>query len=143
MTEIATEPETLSAAEPMPPAPDSPRALVARARAAAKAFARGEEPIGWTEALAAAPWPKRAPAAFETDFRRAFAEALVKRGVAKAALQNHSPRVENRTWRERETKLKRRLLSATEAEFAEQDKRAAAAGLSWSTWARRKLALGD
>jgi hypothetical protein len=39
------------------------------------------------------------------------------------------------------TRLKRRLLSATPEEFAEQDARAKAAGLSWSTWARMKLAL--
>ncbi len=38
------------------------------------------------------------------------------------------------------TKLERRLLSQSKQEFVEQDARAKTDGLSWSTWARRKLA---
>jgi hypothetical protein len=138
----------MSDSETVPTATDNPRALMARARAAAKAHKRPEEPLGWAEALADAPWPKGAPPAWEGDYRRAFAEALVKRGIAKpAARAGRALPSDKRPWagrKERETtKLMRRLLSADPKEFAEQDKRAETAGLSWSNWARRKLSSAD
>ena len=49
-------------------------------------------------------------------------------------------RPEKRSWRSHQTKLMRRLINATPEEFRDQDTRAAQAGLSWSSWARKRLA---
>ena len=115
---------------------DTPRTLIARAREAARAFKRRDEPLGWTEALELAPWPKGAPPAWEREVRTAFAEGLVKRGIAEPA-RRRVPDVQ----RARAGKVSmRRLVSGSPDEFAAQDAKAAAAGLSWASWARRQLA---
>lgn len=131
---LATGAELGSAPAPVP-TPDNLRTLLARARAAARELDRPDEPLGWAEAMALAPWPKAGPPAFEREFRKAFAEGLVKRGIAKPAAKAGKKSGKPGT----PTKLMRRLLSATPEEFAAQDKLAEAAGLSWSTWARRDL----
>jgi hypothetical protein len=122
-------------------------ALLRRARAAAKTFRHRGDPLAWTEALAAAPWASANAPAFESDFRRAFAEVLVKRGlaVAQTRLVEAGPdRVGRAAPRVRSSAISmRRLVPGTADEFAEQDQRASAAGLSWSAWARRKLASPD
>jgi hypothetical protein len=114
------------------------RELLAQARKAAKDFERPDEPLGWREAMAAAPWPKSAPPAWEDAFRRAFAQALVKRGIAREAARPGSTRDLSKP--SQPTNLFRRLVSASEAEFAAQDRHIKAIGArSWSTWARRVL----
>lgn len=114
-----------------------PRSLLALAREEAQNLATPAAPISWSDALAKAPWPEDGPPAWEAEFRRTFATELVERGAAKPARRGGSSGPSGTT------KLARRLLSATTAEFAEQDRRAKAAGLSWSAWARRKLADPD
>lgn len=133
---LATQEPPLSAPEPIEMAKSvTLPALLDRARAAAMKVERSDAKIGWKSAQALAPWPADAPAAFERPFRVAFAEVLVQRAVAR-------PRVKSGTVPKTggATRLMRRLMSATPEEFAEQDRRAVAAGLSWSTWARRRLA---
>lgn len=142
-TDLAAGTELSSAPEPMPITPNTPRALVARARAAAKAFQRPDEPLGWAEALGAAPWPKGAPPAYEAEFRRAFAEALVKRSAAteQRRIVDAAPdRVGRAAPRTKASAAgMRRLVSGSPQEFAQQERWAAAAGLSWAAWARRRL----
>jgi hypothetical protein len=118
----------------------SPRSLLASARAAARTFQRKDEPLTWSEALAAAPWPPGAPPAWEAETRRAFALVLVDRGIAKAAARSGAPVDLKKRGPSKPTKLQRRPFSASPEEFADQDARAAAAGLSWSAWARKRLA---
>lgn len=110
------------------------RDVVRRATAAAKDRKASKEPIAFREALEEAPWDPELPAAWESVFRQQYARALVKRGLALAPAKSGGSGTPGY-----ETKLMRRPFSATEAEFAQQDERAAAAGLSWSAWARRKL----
>jgi hypothetical protein len=74
------------------------------------------------------------PAAWERETRAAYADRLEERGMA---LPARAGRVSGASG---ESRLERRTFRQTAAEFAAQDARAAAAGLSWSTWARRKLA---
>lgn len=93
-----------------------------------------EEPIAWSAALAEAPLPDGLPAAWEGEFRKRYAERLVKLGHAKAAGRSGTSGKPGKP-----TKLHRRLMNAPLEEFEEHDKRAEKAGLSWSTWARRKL----
>lgn len=149
MTDLAPAAELGSPPEPMPAkSTENLRSLLARAREAARAFERPDEKLGWAEALGAAPWPKGAPPAFEGDYRRAFAGELVKRGIAAKAAPTGAVQRDRAPWAERKaketTKLDRRLLSATSAEFADHDRRWREAGArSWSEWARRKLALPD
>lgn len=112
-----------------------PEALLAKARTAAKKFKLPAEPLSRAEAIAAAPWPASAPPAWEKPFREAFADELESRGAAAAAKKSGASGT-----RGYGTNLMGRLLYQTREEFAEQSARAKAeGGLSWSTWARRKL----
>lgn len=115
-------------------ADDPAQYLPLLARTAADKVRVPKEPLTRSAALASAPWDESMPAAWEDEFRRAYADRLEELGVAAAAKRSGS-----RGPRGYETKLERRLLSQSAEEFAEQDERARAAGLSWSTWARRKL----
>lgn len=100
---------------------------------------RPKTPLSWSQALAAAPWDHTLPAAWESAFREAYARRLVELGSALPA-KKAGTRSGTRG-RQYATKLERRLLSQTQEEFDTQDVRAKAEGLSWSTWARRKLAM--
>lgn len=110
------------------------REVLQQAKAAAEKRRPVKEPIGFREALGEAPWNKGLPAAWETAFRRAYAAELVKRGIAAPAA-----RAGRTSGPSGESKLDRRNLRATTEEFAEQDRRAQAAGVPWGTWVRRKL----
>lgn len=113
----------------------SPRTLVALARSAARELSRPDEPLTWSAALDAAPWPKGAPPALEREFRKAFAEGLLKRGIAK------KPGGQGKATSSGVTLLAGRRVYATPEEFAEQDQRWREGGFrSWSDWARRTLA---
>ena len=106
------------------------------ARAAADRVRAPKEPLTRSAALAAAPWDAESmPAAWERAFREAYADRLEELGAALPAKRGGASGTRGYA-----TKLDRRLLSQTAQEFAEQDARAKAAGLPWSTWARRKLA---
>lgn len=132
--------------------PTDQKALMARARAAARAFhvprdREREGALGWQEALDAAPWPKSGVMAFEGEFRATFADGLVKRGLAMPAARRKDGD-ETGTGRRATRRLAskatmRRLVPGSREEFDEQDRKAAAAGISWSTWARRVLAGAD
>jgi hypothetical protein len=87
----------------------------------------------WTEAMDRAPWSKTLPTEHETAFRRAYAERLVERGLALPAGRS---RVSGKT----DLKPCKVYLSSEEFELTSEI--AKAAGLSWSTWARRKLTGG-
>ncbi len=113
---------------------DPAEALPAKARAAAKKFKLPEEPLSRSEALAAAPWKGSSPPIFEKVFRDAFADALEERGAARA------PKPSGKSGASGLNLVGRRTFRASEQEFAEQDKRAEAAGVPWNTWVRRKLA---
>jgi hypothetical protein len=115
------------------PAEDLGRLLPLMAVAAADKARKRKEPLSRSEALAAAPWDGSFPPAWETAFREAYANRLQELGGATVRRPTGS------TGSRGKLLLSRRLLSATKAEFAEQDAIAAAAGLSWSSWARRKL----
>lgn len=93
-------------------------------------------PYTWSAALERAPWHSNLPPAWERAFREAYAGRLVELGLALPA----KPSGNASGTPGFATKLERRLLSQSANEFAQQDALAKAAGLSWSTWARRKLA---
>jgi hypothetical protein len=95
------------------------------------------EPLAWSEALAEAPVPKFTPPAFEAVFRREYAAQLVKLEHAKKAAQAGRP---GKSGKGGTTDLLRRTVYLTQDEIEDQDSQAGALGLSWSTWARRKLA---
>lgn len=116
--------------------PDPGQYLPLLARQAADRVRAQKRQLTRSEALAAAPWDKSMPAAWERAFRAAYADRLEELGVSLAAAKSSKARGTAGYV----TKLDRRLLSQTSEEFAEQDRRAKAEGVSWSTWARRKLA---
>ncbi len=103
------------------------------ARAAARRRRTPKAPLTWSEALAEAPWSSEMPAVWEQEFRRAYALELQKRGLALAPKRSGKSGASGRTL------LTRRQVSLSDGEIADQDARAAAAGLPWATWARRKL----
>lgn len=104
------------------------------ARQAAKRARRPATPLSRSEALAAAPWDAATmPAAWERAFREAYADELEALGVARPAAPS-GPRGARGA-----TKLVQCRLYLSEEEQAAQKALAEAAGLSWSTWARRKL----
>ena len=105
------------------------------AQIAAHKFRATAEPLSRSEARAAAPWDKTMPAPWEYPFREYFADYLVERGIALPGRRGGASGASG------VTKLDRRLLSQTSEEFAEQDAKAGALGLSWSAWARRKLSM--
>lgn len=105
------------------------------ARQAADRRRKLRKPMSRSEALAEAPWDRPTmPAAWERPFREAYAARLEERGLALPAARSGS------SGKGGATLLASRLLRQTAEEFGENDARAKAAGLSWSTWARRKLA---
>lgn len=110
------------------------RTVSAAAKKAARARARPKAPLKWSEAMAEAPVPRELPVAFEDTFRRAYAAELARLKMATPAAK--AGRSGTRGY---ETKLHRRQVNATKAEFQEQDAAAAETGLSWSAWARRGL----
>lgn len=113
---------------------DPGRHLPALARAAAKRRRTTKELLRWSAALAEAPWSSELPAAWEQEFRRAYAEELVARGLAQPAAKS------GRSGAGQRSSLPRYQVGQSEAEHAEQAEIAATAGLSWSEWARRTLA---
>jgi hypothetical protein len=86
------------------------------------------------EALAATPWDAAMPAAWERETRAAFADRLVERGIALPAAKSGVSGASGTT------DLVQCKLYLSREEQAAQKATAKAAGLSWSTWARRKLA---
>lgn len=109
--------------------------LTALAVSAANQRRTPRAPLAWSRALREAPWLSlRMPATYEHEFRRAYATALLARGMAIAA---KPPGASGKSGK---SVLKRRKISGTPREFREQDKRAEVAGLDWARWARRKLA---
>lgn len=109
------------------------------ANSAAKARKEPRATLKWSEALAEAPWDgSRFAAAWEARFREVYATALVKRGFAEERPEPGRPGKSGTP-----TKLMTRPFRATPEEFEDQDARAGKKGLSWSTWARRKLSEGD
>jgi hypothetical protein len=116
------------------PGSDPGQHLPALARALADKVRPSKTPLTRSEALAACPWDASMPAAWERETRAAYADRLEERGLALPA------KAAGRSGSSGKNQLERRTFRQTPAEFASQDARAAAAGLSWSTWARRKLA---
>jgi len=107
--------------------------LLARA-AADKARAR-KTPLSRSEALAAAPWDAATmPAAWERAFREAYADRLEELGVSLPAKRSGKGGAGGAT------ELVQCKLYLSKAEQSAQQAIAKAAGVSWSTWARRKLA---
>jgi len=104
------------------------------ARAAAERARRPTKPLTRSEALAAAPWSPEMPAAWERAFRAAYADRLEELGRALPAKPSGT------SGRSGVNLQARRTLRASEQEFADHDAKAKAAGLDWTTWARRKLA---
>jgi len=83
----------------------------------------------WSTALAEAHIPEWVPETRIRDFQKAYALQLVKLGFAKPAGKPGKA-----------TKLPRRLLTATEDQFADMDRRVTESGMiSWSAWALKKL----
>ena len=113
---------------------DPARYLPQLARAHANKSRAPKEPLAWSAALAAAPWSSELPAAWEVEFRRAYAARLVELGRAMPAA------AAGKSGASGETLLAQKKIYATKAEFTAQERRAKTAGLSWSAWARRKLA---
>jgi hypothetical protein len=105
---------------------------------AANARKAPAEPLAWSEALAEAPVPVFTLPAFEAVFRREYAAQLVKIGHAKKAATSGRP---GKSGKGGTTDLLRRTVYLTQQEIDDQDAQAGGLGLSWSTWARRKLAL--
>jgi hypothetical protein len=117
------------------PSDDIGQQLPLLARAAADKRRVPKEPLSRSAALAEAPWSADMPPAWQRPFREAYADRLAERGLADGkARQGASSKAHG------VTKLMRRQMQGTKEEFAEHDAKATAAGLSWSTWARRKLA---
>lgn len=110
------------------------KGILRQAKADAAKRKAVKKPLGWSVALAEAPWGKGLPAAWETAYRRTYAAALVKRGLAVPAARTGVT-----SGPSGESKLARRTLRADPAEFAEHDRRASEAGVPWGTWVRRKL----
>lgn len=109
--------------------------LPTMARAAADKVRMAKTRLTRSEALASAPWSTEFPSGWERAFRAAYADRLEERGIAlpakKSSGKTGTPGGE--------TNLMRRAIQQTEEEFAAQDATAKTQGLSWSTWARRKL----
>ncbi len=112
---------------------DPAQHLPALARAAAHCRRPPKSPLTWSEALAEAPWSAEMPAAWEQEFRSAYAQQLFLLDMALAPKRSGSSGSSGRT------RLTRRQVSLSDSEIADQDARASAAGLPWATWARRKL----
>lgn len=119
----------------------SPPSVRRQAIAAANARAIPAEPLRWSDALAEAPWIKALGAAYETEFRRHYAERLVARGAATEAYPHRAPthQAAKASGRGGKTDLERKTVYLTHAERVAQEAKAGQAGLSWSMWARRKL----
>lgn len=124
-----------SSGKTAPNAGDPGEDLARIARAAADKLPRPNEPLSRSAALASAPWLPSMPPAWEREFRKAYADRLEELGAALPAKPSSSARGSGGV-----TTLERRLLSQSSQEFRDQDAKAKAVGLSWSTWARRKLA---
>lgn len=114
----------------------TPDATVSKlARAAASRRKAPTSSLSWSAALAEAPLPATLRPAWETHFRREYAAQLVELGHAKKAGAS-SGRYSGVGGT---TSLSHRKVYQTELEFTEQDAQAKASGLTWSSWARRKL----
>lgn len=108
--------------------------LPALARSEARRRRAPAAPMRWSDALAEAPWSERLPAAWEAEFRRAYASELVGRGFAVEAARSGT------SGKSGKAVLARYKISQTAEEHAAQEALAKAAGLDWARWARRKLA---
>jgi hypothetical protein len=118
-----------------PMAKGTERIIIQHARRAADARRAPRDPLSWSEALAEAPWAREGLLVpWEDTYRRAYAARLVEREMALPAAPTGST-----SGPSGKSLLERRTFRATEEEFAIHDERAAAAGLVWSAWARRKL----
>jgi hypothetical protein len=116
------------------PHSDPGQYLPALARAAADKMRARKTPMSRSAALAATPWDASMPPAWERETRAAFADRLVERGLALPAREGGASGASGTT------DLVQCKLYLSKAEQAAQKATAKAAGLSWSTWARRKLA---
>jgi hypothetical protein len=63
--------------------------------------------------------------------------------AARSRARPQAPKPRLGPWQERQTKLPRRLFTATAEEFAKQQSKAERAGISWNAWARRALAVAE
>ena len=128
MANVARSKATLGDTEALEPY------LLNLARAAADKRRTVKETLTWRAALDEAPWSSKLPAAWESAFRRAYAERLAERGIAAPAAKAGTT-----SGKGGKTELKGRLVYMTPDELTETAARAKAAGVPWSTWARRKL----
>jgi hypothetical protein len=108
----------------------------AKAAAAARKRRKPEVPLTRIEASAEAPWDDSFSPAWEQPFRETYADTLAARGEAFVKREKKREKASGSSGTH---KNPRRLITMTQQEFDEQDARAEAAGLPWSTWARRKL----
>lgn len=124
-----------SAPKPRSSAGDPGQYLPLLARAAADRARARAHPLTRAAALAAAPWDSATmPAAWEMPFRTAYADRLEELGAALPAAPSGSRNEGGKT------DLVQCRLYLSEQERDQQYALAKAAGVSWSTWARRKLA---
>lgn len=105
------------------------------ARAAADKVRVPKTPLSRSQALASAPWDESFPPAWERAFRAAYADRLEERGVSLPAVTGRGS-----SGAGGETKLVECRVYLSKAEQAATKALAKADGVSWSTWARRKLA---
>jgi hypothetical protein len=116
---------------------DPGRFLPALARAAADRRRSRREPLSWSEAIAEAPWDVSMPAAWEAAFRRAYAQRLVERGLARAAAPSGS---------RSESGEHKHPMIPVRAPKVDQDRwraKAAARGISYSDYVRRACEMAE
>ncbi len=104
------------------------------ARMAADNVRMPAKPLTRSQALAAAPWQPQFPPAWERAFRAAYANRLEELGVSLPSAKS------GKSGKGGKSDLQRMTLYLSAAEIEAQKRLARAAGESWSTWARRKLA---
>ena len=108
-------------------------AVQRQATAAANRRKKPAETLTWSQALADADPPDSVGPAWVSQYRKDYAARLVVRGYATKAAPSGSRGAGGTT------DLRHRKVYQTQEEFDEQDALAEAAGLKWSSWARRKL----
>jgi hypothetical protein len=118
----------------MPPTMDDK--IRSKAVAAARKRKVPSAPLTRLEALAEAPWNEGASPVWEQPFRETYAKTLAARGEAFVKLEKKREKAAGTSGTH---KNPRRLITMTQQEFDEQDRKAKVAKLPWSTWARRKL----
>lgn len=109
--------------------------IPALARSEADRARKTKKPISWSAALNKAPWSDTLPAAWEAGFRRSYAKRLVELGLALPAAKSGTT-----SGKGGRTDLKRLpSIYLSEAELASAKARARHAGLTLSSWVRRRI----